>query len=104
MHRVRRHPCRGGARRPTVAMIAPRSTFGWVRPRTLADALGALAEDPTAIPIAGGTDLMVTIGFGTQPPARLVDLSGLDELRGITVMPTETIIGASATYTEIAEH
>lgn len=84
--------------------LATRSAFTWARPRTLTDALTALAQDPAAIPFAGGTDLMVSLAFGTLPAGRVVDLSVLDQLRGITVTPAETLVGALTTYTEIADH
>ena len=51
----------------------------------LADAYAVLAEAPTR-PIAGGTDLMVALtGELGEPPARILDLWRLDELRGIAV-------------------
>lgn len=84
--------------------LATRSAFTWTRPRTLAEALAVLAQDPSAIPIAGGTDLMVLLAFGTLATARVVDFSALDEIRGITTTPTETLLGALTTYTEIVEH
>jgi len=74
-------------------------------PASLADAYAALAgstADAPIIPIAGGTDVMVRItGEIGEPPARMVDLSRLAELRGITVDGTAVIIGAATTYTEM---
>jgi CO/xanthine dehydrogenase FAD-binding subunit len=35
----------------------------FLQPRSLADALAAKAEVPGAVPIAGGTDVMVEINF-----------------------------------------
>jgi CO/xanthine dehydrogenase FAD-binding subunit len=74
-------------------------------PASLADAYtvlaGSTAEAPIT-PIAGGTDVMVRItGEIGEPPARMVDLSRLVELRGITVDGTAVIIGAATTYTEL---
>ncbi len=74
-------------------------------PRTLADAFALLAgssSDAPITPIAGGTDLMVRItGEIGEPPARLVDVWRLDELRGIAVAADAITIGALTTYTEI---
>ncbi|HKG55674.1 MAG TPA: xanthine dehydrogenase family protein subunit M [Candidatus Limnocylindrales bacterium] len=53
-------------------------------------------------PIAGGTDVMVQItGEIGSPPDRMIDLSRLDELRGIAVEGGELRLGALTTYTEI---
>lgn len=76
-------------------------------PRSLEEAFGLLAEagrDGAAplTPIAGGTDLMVRItGEIGEPPARMLDLSRLGELRGIAVDGDAITIGALTTYTDI---
>ena len=74
-------------------------------PRSLPDAFGLLASSTTddqLTPIAGGTDVMVRItGEIGEPPARLLDLWRLDELRGISADGDAITIGALTTYTEI---
>jgi xanthine dehydrogenase small subunit len=74
-------------------------------PSSLAEAYAVLAEstvDEPIIPIAGGTDVMVRItGEIGEPPGRMVDLSRLEALRGITVDGAAVILGAATTYTEI---
>ena len=74
-------------------------------PRSLADAYAALAgssADAPLTPIAGGTDVMVRItGEIGEPPARMLDLWRLDELRGISSDGGAISIGALTTYTEI---
>jgi xanthine dehydrogenase small subunit len=68
-------------------------------PRSLAEAYPLLAG---ARPIAGGTDLMVQItGELGEPPDRVVDIWGLDELRGIRIDADTLVMGALTTYTEI---
>lgn len=52
-------------------------------------------------PFAGGTDLMVLLSAGTLQPAKYVSLWGLDEIRGVDVLPGHVTIGALTTYTEI---
>ncbi len=53
-------------------------------------------------PLAGGTDLMVQLaGEIGEPPSRVLDIWGLDELRGITVEADALVLGALTTYTEI---
>src|SRR6476620_12569766 len=70
-------------------------------PRALAEAYAVLADGP-ARPIAGGTDLMVALtGELGEPPDRILDLWGLDELRGIALDGDTISLGALTTYTEI---
>ena len=59
---------------------------------------------PDAVPIAGGTDLMVDINFGRRRPPRLLDLTRVEELAGIDVTGEVVRIGAGATYTELMDH
>jgi CO/xanthine dehydrogenase FAD-binding subunit len=74
-------------------------------PGSLAEAYSVLASsttDDTVTPIAGGTDVMVRItGEVGEPPRRMVDLSRLDELRGIMIEGGAVVLGALTTYTEI---
>jgi CO/xanthine dehydrogenase FAD-binding subunit len=81
-----------------------------VSPRTLAEAYQVITALPHR-PVAGGTDLLVQItGELGEPPERVIDLWGLDELRGIEVRDGALVIGALTTYTqirgsrEVAEH
>lgn len=76
------------------------------RPRTLKAALAMLANEPTLTPIAGCTDVLVELHFGTTDQKRFIDLWALDELRGITTDKPEGVsprlrIGALTTYAEI---
>jgi CO/xanthine dehydrogenase FAD-binding subunit len=70
-------------------------------PRDLGQAYALLADAPHR-PMAGGTDLLVQItGELGDAPDRVLDLWGLDELRGIGVDGDALVIGALTTYTEI---
>jgi CO/xanthine dehydrogenase FAD-binding subunit len=72
-----------------------------VSPRTLDEAYAVLAAVPHR-PIAGGTDLMVQVnGEIGEPPDRVLDLWGLDELRGIALDDGALVLGALTTYTDI---
>ncbi|MDP3716560.1 MAG: FAD binding domain-containing protein [Acidobacteriota bacterium] len=79
------------------------------RPRNLKAALAMLASEPTLTPIAGCTDVMVGLHFGTSDQRRFIDLWPLDELRGITAGRAGRAgragqgvrIGALTTYSEI---
>jgi CO/xanthine dehydrogenase FAD-binding subunit len=72
-------------------------------PATLADAYGLLGDGgPAWRPVAGGTDLLVQITGELGPtPERVLDIWGLDELRGINLEGDELVIGALTTYTEL---
>jgi xanthine dehydrogenase small subunit len=70
-------------------------------PQHLFEAYERLASGPTT-PIAGGTDLMVRItGEIGPPPERLLDLSRVEALKGITLEAGSLVIGARTTYTDI---
>ena len=63
-------------------------------------ALKLMRREP-AVPIAGCTDVYVSLNFGTLAAARFLDLSQLAPLRRITVRGDTLVIGATATYTSI---
>ncbi len=72
-----------------------------LRPRSLAEALSLLAEHPEAVPLAGGTDLVVQLRARRRVAPVLVDLGGLG-LDGITVEGDDLVLGAAATMDAIA--
>ncbi len=71
-----------------------------LRPRSLADALAAKAERPDALPIQGGTDVMVELNFDRRRPEVVLDVSEVDELRGWRREDGWLRLGAGLTYTE----
>ena len=71
------------------------------RPRSLTAALVMLRDDQALTPIAGCTDVMVGLHFGTAPQRQFLDLWGLDELRGIRAVKDRLQIGALTTFTEL---
>jgi CO/xanthine dehydrogenase FAD-binding subunit len=64
------------------------------RPDSLEEALAVLADDPAAVPLAGGTDLMVGVNFGIERPQHVVSLRRVAELRRWD----DGFIGAGVTY------
>ena len=74
-------------------------------PASLPEAYAIIASstaDDLVTPIAGGTDVMVRItGEIGEPPRRMVNLSRLGELRGISVDGDAVVLGALTTYTDI---
>jgi xanthine dehydrogenase small subunit len=82
-------------------MRTPISQLQLLQPRTLHDALTMLRDEGPLLPIAGCTDVYVTLEFGTQPARRYLNLWGLPELRGISLHGDTLRIGALTTHTEI---
>ncbi|GAA4930392.1 xanthine dehydrogenase family protein subunit M [Streptomyces coeruleoprunus] len=76
----------------------------FLRPASWEEALAAKAEHPTAVPIAGGTDVMVEINFDHRRPDHLLDLNRIAELREWHVGKDTVQLGASVPYTQIMEH
>lgn len=72
-------------------------------PASLTDAYRLLTDGGAAWrPVAGGTDLLVQItGELGPPPDRILNIWGLDELRGINLEGDELVIGALTTYTDL---
>jgi CO/xanthine dehydrogenase FAD-binding subunit len=76
----------------------------FLQPRSLAEALAARAERPQAVPIAGGTDVMVELNFDRERPPALLDLSRVAELAAWDREDGRLRVGAGVTYTRtIAE-
>ena len=71
-------------------------------PRTLDEALELRAAHPKAVPVAGGTDLMVAVNFGRARPPALLDLSRVEELRGWRREDGRVHLGAGTTFARIA--
>jgi CO/xanthine dehydrogenase FAD-binding subunit len=71
----------------------------FLQPRSLRDALAAKAERPDAVPIAGGTDVMVELNFGHRRPEAVLDLTRVGELAGWERDDGRLRLGAGLTYT-----
>ncbi|MEU5625389.1 MULTISPECIES: FAD binding domain-containing protein [Streptomyces] len=76
----------------------------FLRPASWEEALAAKAEHPTAVPIAGGTDLMVEINFDHRRPDVLMDLGRIGDLTEWEVGEDSVRLGASVPYTRIMEN
>ena len=70
-------------------------------PRTFEEALELRATHPEAVPIAGGTDLMVEMNFDKIRPEAFLDVSRLPELREWRVDGDRVFLGSGVTYTTI---
>jgi CO/xanthine dehydrogenase FAD-binding subunit len=72
-------------------------------PRTLEEALRLRSETPGAVPIEGGTDVMVELNFDRARPPALLNLNEVTELKGWTRENGKLRLGASLTYDEAME-
>jgi len=68
---------------------------------SLDEALDALADDPSAHLLAGGTDFMVEVSFAHRRPVSIVTLRRVDELKGWWRDGDSLVLGAGMTYTEL---
>jgi aerobic carbon-monoxide dehydrogenase medium subunit len=76
----------------------------YARPASVEAALRLLAEHDGARALAGGQTLINVMKARAASPDVLVDLNGLDDLRGIDLSTDGTLtLGAMVTYTEILE-
>lgn len=73
----------------------------FLRPTTLAEALALKAERPDAVPIAGGTDVMVELNFDHRRPEALLDLTTVPELAGWSTSDVTVRLGAGVSYTRV---
>jgi CO/xanthine dehydrogenase FAD-binding subunit len=71
------------------------------RPADLAEAVRLLAEHPDAVPVAGGTDLMVAVNYRLARPPSMLDLTGLAELREWADEGDSIRIGSGVPYARI---
>ncbi|WEH38896.1 FAD binding domain-containing protein [Streptomyces sp. NBC_01218] len=76
----------------------------FLRPADWEDALAAKAAHPAAVPLAGGTDVMVEINFDHRRPDHLLDLTRIGELAEWEVGERTVRLGASVPYSAIMEH
>ncbi len=71
------------------------------QPSSLREALELRAAHPDAVPIAGGTDLMVELNFGRRRPATILDISRLSELQQIGREGDRVVLGPGVPYARI---
>jgi aerobic carbon-monoxide dehydrogenase medium subunit len=78
--------------------------FDYVKAHSLEQALELLAAhgDDARI-LAGGQTLLATLNMRLSEPALLIDITGIESLRGISLQGDRLHIGALATHREIEE-
>jgi CO/xanthine dehydrogenase FAD-binding subunit len=75
----------------------------FIQPATWDEALAAKAELPGAMPIAGGTDVMVDLNFDRARPDAVIDLTRVEELRDWGEEDGRVRIGAGVSYTRVID-
>jgi CO/xanthine dehydrogenase FAD-binding subunit len=75
----------------------------FLQPGSWAEALAVKAARPAALPLAGGTDVMVDLNFDRARPEAILDLGRVGELTGFVREDGWLRLGARLTYTEVIE-
>ena len=75
----------------------------FLQPGSWAEALAAKAAHPDAVPIAGGTDVMVELNFDKHRPPALLDLNRVDELAQWETADGRIRLGAGVSYTRVID-
>lgn len=78
------------------------STFDYYRARSLGEAQKLWKKYPDAKLLAGGHSLLPTLKLRLAAPAALIDIGGVDALRGVSVSRGTVRIGALTTHNAIA--
>jgi CO/xanthine dehydrogenase FAD-binding subunit len=73
----------------------------FLAPTSWAAALEAKAAHPDALPVAGGTDVMVELNFDHRRPAALLDLNRVPELRDWSLAEGRVRLGAGVSYARV---
>jgi CO/xanthine dehydrogenase FAD-binding subunit len=74
-----------------------------LQPATLPEALEMRADQPGAVALAGGTDLMVELNFDRLRPPAVLDLTGVAELQEWASEDGWIRVGAGVSYTRIID-
>ncbi|HYM43223.1 MAG TPA: xanthine dehydrogenase family protein subunit M [Steroidobacteraceae bacterium] len=77
-------------------------TFELKQPRSVAEAVRLAAADGEARLLAGGQTLLPALRLGLAVPGAFIDLSGLEELRGIRADGKQLVVGAMCRHAEVA--
>jgi CO/xanthine dehydrogenase FAD-binding subunit len=75
----------------------------FLQPATWSEALAMKAAHPEAMPIAGGTDVMVEINLDHHRPASIIDLTRIRELGEWGTQDGWLRIGAGVTYARLID-
>jgi CO/xanthine dehydrogenase FAD-binding subunit len=77
--------------------------MNFLQPSTWAEALAMKAAHPEAVPIAGGTDVMVEVNLDHKRPDTVMDLTRVADLAEWATDDGLVRVGAGVTYTRIID-
>jgi carbon-monoxide dehydrogenase medium subunit len=77
--------------------------FEYSRADSIADAVSMLGDGSDSVVLAGGHSLVPMLKLRVASPSRLVDISGIAELRGIREAGDHVAVGAMTTHREVAD-
>jgi CO/xanthine dehydrogenase FAD-binding subunit len=72
-----------------------------LQPTSWSEALAAKKEHPEAVPLAGGTDLLVELNFARRRPETILDLTRVAELEEWSRDDGQVRLGAGVNYTRV---
>jgi carbon-monoxide dehydrogenase medium subunit len=75
--------------------------FEYSAPRTLPEAISILANDPSAMVLAGGQSLIPAMNFRLATPSHLVDIQHVADLKGIAVENGHIVVKAMTRHREL---
>jgi xanthine dehydrogenase YagS FAD-binding subunit len=75
-----------------------------LRTHEITDAIDAVAHDPSARFLAGGTTLVDLMKCGVEEPGRVVDITDLPGLDAIEADESRMLVGALARMSDVADH
>lgn len=76
----------------------------FLSPKNLSEALELRKKNPDYNILAGGTDICVLMNSGILKPLGLINICGVEELKGIKETKDSVEIGALTTYTELIKN
>ena len=79
-------------------------TVDFLRAHEMTDAIDAVAHDPSARFLAGGTTLVDLMKCGVEEPGRVVDITDLPGLDAIEADDSRLRVGALARMSDVADH
>ncbi|MBA2246497.1 MAG: xanthine dehydrogenase family protein subunit M [Chloroflexia bacterium] len=79
------------------------TSFAYHRAESVADAIAMLGANPDAKLLAGGHSLIPAMKLRLAAPEMLVDITRLEELKGVQVGADGVTIGALATYNDVRD-
>ena len=77
--------------------------FNYLRPSSIADAVDAVRSADAGQFLAGGQTLLPTLKQRLAMPSDLVDLAGIGELKGISMVDGAVVIGAMTRHVDVAD-